>query len=134
LLGGRFVLLKHTGRRSSRERQTVLEVVFHDLASARVIVCSGWGERSDWYRNVMANPNITFESNGISHCGVAHQLSVIDAASVLELYGRRHPRAFAALAKRMLADPPTGDPEPLAMRLAADLPVVALVANDPRSP
>jgi deazaflavin-dependent oxidoreductase (nitroreductase family) len=63
-LGGRFVLLKHTGRRSGVVRQTVLEVVDHDDAFAQVVVCSGWGERSDWYRNVSADPSISFESKG----------------------------------------------------------------------
>ena len=54
LLGGRFIRLTHTGRRSGLERHTVLEVVDHDRETGAVTVVSGFGPRADWYRNVLA--------------------------------------------------------------------------------
>ena len=51
LLGHRFMLLTHRGRRSGRVYQTALEVVRYDPSLRETVVASGWGERSDWYRN-----------------------------------------------------------------------------------
>jgi hypothetical protein len=43
LLGHRFMLLTHCGRRSGRTFQTVLEVVQYDPRTQESVVCSGWG-------------------------------------------------------------------------------------------
>jgi hypothetical protein len=56
LLGRRFLLLTHRGRSSGRVYRTVLEVVRHAPSNRETIVVSGWGERSDWYRNLRASP------------------------------------------------------------------------------
>jgi hypothetical protein len=44
LLGQRFVLLNHIGRRSGQPRQAVVEVVRHDKRTGTYIVASGFGE------------------------------------------------------------------------------------------
>jgi deazaflavin-dependent oxidoreductase (nitroreductase family) len=56
LLGHHFMLLAHTGRTSGRVYRTVLEVVHYDARTHESIVCSGWGTRADWYRNVLSSP------------------------------------------------------------------------------
>jgi deazaflavin-dependent oxidoreductase (nitroreductase family) len=61
ILGGRFLLLEHIGRKSGRTRQTVLEVVGHDAESGRYVVASGWGTRSDWFQNVERGPRVTVQ-------------------------------------------------------------------------
>jgi hypothetical protein len=43
LLGRRVLLLKHTGRRSGRQRKTVLEVVQYRKEIPEVFVVSGFG-------------------------------------------------------------------------------------------
>jgi deazaflavin-dependent oxidoreductase (nitroreductase family) len=58
LLGHRFLLLRHTGRRSGTEYRTVLEVMHYDPASGAAICMSGWGTGADWYRNIMAGPAV----------------------------------------------------------------------------
>ena len=58
LLGRRFLLLTHTGRKSGLARQAVLEVVRHDRATGTYVVASGWGEGSDWFRNIQKTPNV----------------------------------------------------------------------------
>ena len=55
LFGRRMLLLEHLGRKSGARRYAVLEVVDHPRTDEYVIV-SGFGERSQWYRNVVANP------------------------------------------------------------------------------
>ncbi|MCB0964581.1 MAG: nitroreductase family deazaflavin-dependent oxidoreductase, partial [Acidimicrobiales bacterium] len=56
LLGDRFLLLTHQGRRSGARYQTPIEVVVHDRDAGEYLVCSGTGPRADWYRNLQAHP------------------------------------------------------------------------------
>jgi deazaflavin-dependent oxidoreductase (nitroreductase family) len=58
MLGHRLLRLVHIGRTSGRRRETVLEVVHYDPHTPEVVVVSGWGERSDCYRNITATPAI----------------------------------------------------------------------------
>ena len=54
LLGHRFLLLVHTGRKSGVRRETVLEVVDYDPARHEAVVMAGWGRRAGWLHNVEA--------------------------------------------------------------------------------
>ena len=56
LIGERFILITHVGRKSGRTYQTPPEVVEHDTESGEFIVSSGTGPGADWYRNIVANP------------------------------------------------------------------------------
>jgi deazaflavin-dependent oxidoreductase (nitroreductase family) len=58
LLGHRFLLLRHTGRRSGAAYHTVLEVMHYDAVSGAATCMSGWGTGADWYRNIMAGPAV----------------------------------------------------------------------------
>jgi deazaflavin-dependent oxidoreductase (nitroreductase family) len=57
LLGRRFLLLEHRGRRSGNRYETVLEVVKWDH-HGEVVVLSGGGRAADWYRNVTAGGDV----------------------------------------------------------------------------
>jgi deazaflavin-dependent oxidoreductase (nitroreductase family) len=54
LLGHRFLLLVHTGRKTGLRRETVLEVVRYDPSTRESIVAAGWGRRTGWLHNVEA--------------------------------------------------------------------------------
>ncbi len=99
LLGGRFLLLRHTGRRTGRARQTVLEVVRHDTEARTWYVASGWGERSDWFRNVLARPEAEIEVSGRRWGVQARRLPIEDAEHELADYARRHPAAARMVAR-----------------------------------
>src|ERR671925_1864100 len=58
LLGSRFLMLTHTGRKSGFPHQTVIEVVQHDKQTDTFYVVSGWGEKSDWYQNIRQSPAV----------------------------------------------------------------------------
>ena len=55
LLGHRFLLLSHTGRRTGLRRQTVLEVIRYLPCRPEAVVMSGFGPKSDWLQNIEAN-------------------------------------------------------------------------------
>jgi deazaflavin-dependent oxidoreductase (nitroreductase family) len=54
VLGHRFLLLVHTGRKTGIRRETVLEVVHYDPATRECVVAAGWGRRTGWLHNVEA--------------------------------------------------------------------------------
>lgn len=101
LLGERFLLLHHTGRKTGLPRQTVLEVVRHDEESDTYFVASGWGEKSDWFRNIMQTPKVEIEVGRRHLNAVAERLEPEEAERELVDYERRHPKALRTLAKYM---------------------------------
>lgn len=105
LLARRFLLLIHTGRRSGRERATVLEVVTYDPGTGRCVIASAWGEQAQWYRNVMAKPVVRYIIGICERTGRVRRLPALEAERELRDYGRRHPAALRQLAKMMLGEP-----------------------------
>ncbi len=61
--GSRMLLLTTWGRKSKLPRHTMLSCV---QLGDRVYVCSGWGPKTDWYRNIAANPSVTVQQ-GAQH-------------------------------------------------------------------
>jgi deazaflavin-dependent oxidoreductase (nitroreductase family) len=99
LLGRRFLLLEHRGRRSGRRRETVLEVIRHDRE--RWWVASGWGERTQWLRNLRATPGARIRCGREAVRVEARVLSQAEAEHELVVYGRRHPRAARGVARAL---------------------------------
>ncbi len=101
LLGKRFLLLTHTGRKSGRERQVVLEVVRYDKATTTFIVAAGFGSESDWYRNIRRHPQVKVQGGRRRWDMVAHFLTPEQSGEELLDYARRYPLAFRELARFM---------------------------------
>ncbi|MCP5058619.1 MAG: nitroreductase family deazaflavin-dependent oxidoreductase [bacterium] len=99
LLGRRFLLLHHVGRRSGLARQAVLEVVRHDPATHTCIIASGFGERADWFRNLMAQPETRIELGWKKIDIQAERLPRDEAEREMLDYGQRNPRAAKMVAK-----------------------------------
>ena len=59
LVGRLFMVLTTTGRKSGVPRRTAIE--FHEF-EGKPTVMSGWGEKTDWYRNLAANPLATVQT------------------------------------------------------------------------
>ena len=58
LLGQRFLLLTHVGRRTGRLHRTVLEVIGTRPAGGEFLVVAGLGRSANWYRNLQAGPAV----------------------------------------------------------------------------
>ncbi|MDA0565625.1 nitroreductase family deazaflavin-dependent oxidoreductase [Streptomonospora sp. S1-112] len=97
LLGWRLLLLNHVGRVSGARRQVVLEVV-ERAPDGSYAVCSGFGPRADWYRNVIAHPRATIQVGARSMAVTAQPLSADEGAELMARYATRHPRAAEQLA------------------------------------
>ena len=98
VLGYRFVLLTHVGRRSGLPHQTVLEIVRYEKAPGGCVVASGWGARSDWFHNVTANPNIIIQIRNKRTSATAERLLPGVGAQEMLDYAHRHPLALRELA------------------------------------
>jgi deazaflavin-dependent oxidoreductase (nitroreductase family) len=130
LLGGRFVLLNHVGRKSGQLRQAVVEVVGHDKETGAYIVASGFGEKADWYKNVMAHPDITIQVGRRRMAAHAERLPLPQATEVMLDYNRRHPAMLRTLAGIMgyRSDGSEAD----VRFLAGVIPILALIPRDGR--
>jgi deazaflavin-dependent oxidoreductase (nitroreductase family) len=125
LLGERFLRLTHIGRKSGQPHQTVLEVVEHDRAADAYIVASGWGEKSDWFQNVLKMPEVTITVGHRQLKAHAQRLPPAEAEQWLLGYAQRHPATFRELARFMTGTTMTGTPEDC-HRVAQAVPLVAM--------
>jgi deazaflavin-dependent oxidoreductase (nitroreductase family) len=97
VFGTRLLMLEHIGRVSGQRRYVVLEVVDRPAPDEYVIV-SGFGPRSQWYRNVLADPRVRV-SCGFRRqaAATARAMSEEESAEALRDYAVRHPKAWANL-------------------------------------
>lgn len=98
LLGNRFLMLTHIGRKSGQPRQAVLEVVSYDRADDTYYVAVGFGENTDWYRNLLRTPDVVIRVGRRQIAVRAGRLSPEEAERVIVGYARRHPLAIRELA------------------------------------
>ena len=96
LLGPRLVMIEHLGRTSGLPRYVVVEVV--ERRPDAIFVASGFGSRSQWYRNLRAN-GVAYLSTGRARRVRAHVrlLDASESAVVLERYADAHPSAWEHL-------------------------------------
>jgi deazaflavin-dependent oxidoreductase (nitroreductase family) len=128
LLGHRFLLLVHRGRRSGLIRETVLEVLLYDPATRESVVLSAWGEKADWYRNIRATPALEVRTGGQRYVPEQRLLAPEENYAVLADYGRRHPLAFRVFAR--VFGYPLGGTEAARREVARSLRLVAFRPRD----
>lgn len=96
LFGTRLLMLEHRGRTSGQRRYVVLEVVDH--SDGAYVVAAGFGERTQWLRNLEAHPEAHISVGTRVRIPVtATRLTPGEVAEVLGRYAARHPRAWAKL-------------------------------------
>jgi deazaflavin-dependent oxidoreductase (nitroreductase family) len=123
LLGHRFLLLVHRGRKSSLLHQTMLEVVLYDPSIRESVVLSAWGEDADWYRNLQKGPAIEIRTGRESYEPLQRFLSPEEANAPMASYERRHPWAARILGR--LLGYPLGGPEAARRAFAESVRLVA---------
>jgi len=80
LMGQVFVLITTTGRKSGLPRRTLTE--YHRL-NGRKYAPSGFGRRSQWYRNIEADPHVTIQTADGAQSVIARR--VTDDQEILDL-------------------------------------------------
>ena len=98
LLGGRFLLLSHTGRRTGRTRQTVLEVIDRDPDTGGWLVVAGFGTGAHWLRNITAHPRVRVRvGRGAPVEATAVRLPPAESGLTMVAFARHYPRAARIL-------------------------------------
>ncbi|WP_431961974.1 nitroreductase family deazaflavin-dependent oxidoreductase [Actinacidiphila sp. bgisy160] len=98
LLGSRMLLLTHTGRDTGLPRQVVLEVTGRDPDTGAYRLAAGFGEGSQWYRNIRRTPWVTIQTGLRTTPAVARPLPPDESGRLMAAYASRHPR----LARRLM--------------------------------
>jgi deazaflavin-dependent oxidoreductase (nitroreductase family) len=125
LLGNRFLLLNHIGRKSGQIRQSVIEVVKHDQRSDNYFIVSGWGDKSDWYLNIHKNRDVVIQVGRRKLQVHAEDIPLPVAVNILEEYTRRYPMAFKELTALFLGERMQPGLE-ASRRLAEKMPMIVL--------
>mgnify|MGYP001548299128 CR=1 FL=1 len=97
LMGGRFLQLNHTGRKSGKPRQTVLEVVDFDPKTGAYFVASGFGKKSDWYLNILKKPEVDIQVGSKTFPVTARVLTPDKSGHAMVDYAHHNPRAAKQL-------------------------------------
>lgn len=93
LLGHRRLLLTHQGRKTGLVRHTVLDVMHFDPATKECLVISMYGDRSDWFRNILAHPALEVQIGRDRFVPDQHILPPEEARAVMAAFWQRYPRA-----------------------------------------
>jgi deazaflavin-dependent oxidoreductase (nitroreductase family) len=94
LLGHRFLLLTHRGRKTGAIHRTVLEVVRYDSVRRESAVLSAYGTRADWYRNIRATPPLSIRTGRSEYAPEFRPLEADERLNALRMYQRRYRLAF----------------------------------------
>ena len=101
LFGHRLVMLVHRGRRSGRWRQVVVEVVVRDPKTGAVTVASGYGPGSNWYRNLLADPDAEIVLGSRRLAVRATRVPPEQGGELMVDYAWRRPRSARMVARQM---------------------------------
>jgi deazaflavin-dependent oxidoreductase (nitroreductase family) len=101
LLGHRFLLLIHVGRRSGLRRHTILEVLDYRKENPEAVVMSAFGPSADWLRNTEAPPGPVVVIGSQRFTAAHRVLDEREAVRVIMGYERRN-RFIAPIIRSVL--------------------------------
>jgi deazaflavin-dependent oxidoreductase (nitroreductase family) len=56
MIGAQWMLITTIGRKSGKRRETMVDVMDYDQGTDTYYIEVAYGNKSDWYRNIQANP------------------------------------------------------------------------------
>lgn len=90
-------MLEHTGRNSGRSRYVVVEIIDRP-ANGGFVVVSGFGEKAQWYRNILANDQVhVYLGSHRPQVATARPMPTEAAAASPQNYADKFPKAWATL-------------------------------------
>ena len=90
LLGKRFMQITHIGRRSGKERRTILAVLRFDDKTKEIYAISAW-KGSDWFYNIQAKPALKVETGFVRYVPVQRTLTPEEITTTFMEYRQEHP-------------------------------------------
>ena len=99
LFGERFIHLKHWGRKSGQLKETVIEVIDQDKTNGTLYSASGFGEQSQWFKNISVNNAVFVTLRNTEFEASASVLSADEATEVLLRYLKVYPHSIKSVAR-----------------------------------
>jgi deazaflavin-dependent oxidoreductase (nitroreductase family) len=100
IVGRLFMIITTTGRKSGLPRSTMVE--YHRLNETKY-VASGFGEVSHWYKNILADPRLTIQTNdGKESARAVRVTDDQEVMDVVDLFRRTDSAYFIDLYLRSL--------------------------------
>ena len=97
-----LMVLTTRGRKSGQVRHVSVEYRRH---GSRIYLISVWGERPDWYQNLLTDPLATVQLGGKVYSALADPVDdPAEAARVLHLFRRIAPRRYDAVLGRLIEE------------------------------
>jgi deazaflavin-dependent oxidoreductase (nitroreductase family) len=85
------LLLVHAGRKTGKSRSAVAMVLRYDRRTHEAVICSAWGQDTDWVRNIRVRPALQIQIGRESFTPEQRFLSEGESLSVVAGFRRRHP-------------------------------------------
>ena len=79
-VGGRIMVITHTGRKTGKRRRTPVN---YAIVDGELICTAALGRKADWYRNIVANPEVEVWLPDGWWAGTAEDVTDSDAATPL---------------------------------------------------
>jgi deazaflavin-dependent oxidoreductase (nitroreductase family) len=98
LFGHTFLVLSHAGRKTGRRYATAAMVLRYDPQIHEAVICSAWGQDTDWIRNIRARPALEVQIGRESFVPEQRFLSDDESLVVVAQCLRHHPWRFRFLA------------------------------------
>jgi len=99
LFGERLIHLKHWGRKSGQLKETVIEVIDQDKINGTLYSASGFGEQSQWFKNISVNNAVFVTVKNTEFKATASVLSADEATQILLRYAKAHPNSIKSVAR-----------------------------------
>jgi deazaflavin-dependent oxidoreductase (nitroreductase family) len=91
VLGDTFLLLVHAGRKTGKLHSTVAMALRYDPETHEAVICSAWGQNTDWVRNIRVRPALRVQIGRESFTPEQRFLSEQESFAVAAGFRRRHP-------------------------------------------
>jgi deazaflavin-dependent oxidoreductase (nitroreductase family) len=91
LLGHTFLLLVHAGRKTGAPHSTVAMALTYNHDTHEAVICSAWGQNTDWIRNIRVRPALQVQIGRASFTPEQRFLSEDESFAVAVEFRRRHP-------------------------------------------
>jgi len=128
MLGSRFIIIEHEGRRSGRIYRTPVEVVAHHIEPLSWTVVAAWGDPPQWFANLQHRDARAVVVAGRRYDAPVQQIVDADEANdLLVAYAFGHP-LVARLLFRVLSWPAPRQPGAF-RQIAESVPLIRFTAR-----
>lgn len=97
-----ILVLVHRGRRSGKVYRTPVEAIARNAAGGEILISPMWGERTDWYRNVLAGGLVEVRLEGEGNRFEWRELSEEERLEAISTYRREHPLYSRAILRMLV--------------------------------